>query len=78
MDIISNKDVRLAAVGVADQRCSSCRYRVDYHLDGSSYNVNRVLTSLVHMAGVTVDNGSPVAEFGMQGFGGSVIPELIT
>jgi hypothetical protein len=29
------------------------------------------------MAGVTNENGSPEAEFGMQGFGGNVISELI-
>ena len=47
--------------------------RRGYHFDGSGHNVNRVLTSLVHMAGAT-----DVTEFGMQGFGGTVINELLT
>ncbi len=51
--------------------------RRGFHLDGSDHNVNRFLTSLVHIACVTNDDGSPVAEFGLQGFGGGPIDALL-
>ncbi len=50
--------------------------RRGFHLDGSGYNTNRVLNSIVRMAGVTDDDGSPVEEVGLRGFAPGSIPEL--
>ena len=48
-----------------------------YHLDGANHSANDILTTIVHMACVTNEDGSPVQEFGIQGFGASPIAELL-
>jgi hypothetical protein len=50
--------------------------RRGHHVDGSNYNVNHFLTSLLHMAEVTNEDGSPVQEFGLGGFAEGPIPDL--
>lgn len=61
--------------------------RLGYHLDlapgrgfysDSDYNANHLLTSIIRMCGVTNDDGSPVEEFGLQGFASGVIPDLFS
>ncbi|MEM9456026.1 MAG: DUF1552 domain-containing protein [Myxococcota bacterium] len=52
--------------------------RRGYHFDAEGYNVNQLLTTLVHMAGVTNDDGSLVQEFGLRGFTQGVIDPLLT
>jgi hypothetical protein len=42
--------------------------RRQFHFDGSNHNTNHFLTSLVQMACVTNDDGSPIQQFGLQGF----------
>ena len=42
--------------------------RRGHHFDARDYNVNHFLTSLIHMAGVTAPDGSPIQEFGLSGF----------
>jgi hypothetical protein len=39
-----------------------------FHFDGSNHNTNQLLTSLVQIACVTNDDGSPIQQFGLQGF----------
>lgn len=51
--------------------------RRNYHLEASGYNTNRFLNSLLHMAGVTNDQGAPVDEFGLGGFAPGPIAELL-
>lgn len=51
--------------------------RRHYHFDASGENVNRVLTSVAQMAGLTETNGDPIAEFGLAGFDPGAIPELM-
>jgi hypothetical protein len=51
--------------------------RRGYHLNAKDYNVNRFLTSLVHMAGVTNPDGSPIQEFGLSGFTQGPIDEIL-
>jgi hypothetical protein len=51
--------------------------RRGYHLNAKDYNVNRFLTSLVHMAGVTNPDGSPIQEFGLSGFAQGPIDEIL-
>jgi hypothetical protein len=51
--------------------------RRGYHLNAKSQNVNRFLTSLLHMARVTNPNGSPIQEFGLSGFTQGPIDEIL-
>ncbi len=52
--------------------------RRQYHFDGSTQNVNRLLNSLLHMACVTDANGAPIEEFGLSGFAPGIISELFS
>ena len=52
--------------------------RRGYHSDVGGYNSNQFLTSLIQMACVTNDDGSPVQEFGLRGFTSGAIPDLLT
>jgi hypothetical protein len=51
--------------------------RRGYHFDGSGHNVNNLLTTIVQMARVTNDDGSPIQEFGLRGFSSGPINALL-
>jgi hypothetical protein len=51
--------------------------RRGYHFDGSGHNVNNLLTTIVQMAHVTNDDGSPIQEFGLRGFSSGPINALL-
>lgn len=52
--------------------------RRQLHFDGSGHNTNQFLTSLVRMAGITNDDGSPVQEFGIAGFTSGAIDGILS
>ena len=52
-------------------------WRRPFHFDGSGSNVNAFLASLCRMAMVTHDDGSPIDEFGLQGYGAGPIAEIL-
>lgn len=51
--------------------------RRGFHFNAGGHHVNRYLTTLIRMANVTNDDGSPIEEFGLKGFSTGVIPELL-
>ena len=51
--------------------------RRNFHFDGQNNTVNDVLNTLIQMACVTNEDGSPLPEFGLPGFGASAISELL-
>jgi hypothetical protein len=51
--------------------------RRQFHFDGSEHNTNHFLTSLVQIACVTNDDGSPIQQFGLQGFANGPIDAIL-